>query len=173
MVGRYRSVLWKSAEDRAADPGCTGRGAATNCLFDGDWLRTGDLASRDNAGYYWFKGRLKQIIIRGGSNISPQEVEEALYQHPAVQEAGVIGAPHPKYGEVPIAGITLRAGQTVTEEKLRAHAGELLADYKIPERIFFLAELPKGLTGKVDRRSLRDLLIAQPDLLEQRVVPRV
>ena len=145
--------------------------AATNCLFDDNWLHSGDLASRDDDGYYWFKGRLKQLIIRGGSNISPQEVEEALYQHPAVLEAGVIGAPHPVYGEVPVACVALRAGQTVTEEKLRAHARELLADYKLPERIFFLAELPKGLTGKVDRRSLRDILIAQPDLLEQRVVP--
>ena len=147
--------------------------AATACLFDDDWLHSGDLASRDEDGYYWFKGRLKQIIIRGGSNISPQEVEEALYQHPAVLEAGVIGAPHPIYGEVPVACVALRGGQTVTEEKLRAHARELLADYKVPERIFFLAELPKGLTGKVDRRSLRDILIAQPDLLEQRVVPGV
>jgi long-chain acyl-CoA synthetase len=147
--------------------------AATNCLLDGDWLHTGDLASRDNDGYYWFKGRLKQLIIRAGSNISPQEVEEALYQHPAVLEAGVVGAPHSVYGEVPVAFVVLRTGQSVNQDQLRAHGRELLADYKVPEQIFFLAELPKGLTGKVDRRGLRDLLIAQPDLLDQRVVPRV
>ena len=147
--------------------------AATACLFTDDWLHTGDLASRDEDGYYWFKGRLKQLIIRGGSNISPQEVEESLYQHPAVLEAGVVGAPHPIYGEVPVAFVVLRAGHLVNEDQLRAHARKLLADYKVPERIMFLGELPKGLTGKVDRRSLRDILIAQPDLLEQRVVPRI
>ena len=147
--------------------------AATACLFTDGWMHTGDLASRDKDGYYWFKGRLKQLIIRGGSNISPQEVEEALYQHPAVLEAGVVGAPHSVYGEVPVAFVALRAGQSPTEDHLRAHGRKLLADYKVPERIFFLAELPKGLTGKVDRRSLRDILIAQSDLLEQRVVPGV
>ena len=147
--------------------------AATACLFDNGWLRSGDLASRDNDSYYWFKGRLKQLIIRGGSNISPQEVEEALYQHPAVLEAGVIGAPHAIYGEIPIAFVVLRASHSLTEDQLRAHARELLADYKVPERILFAAELPKGLTGKVDRRTLRDMLIAQPDLFEQRVVAGV
>jgi long-chain acyl-CoA synthetase len=146
---------------------------ATARLFEDGWLRTGDLASRDEDGYYWFKGRLKQLIIRGGSNISPQEVEEALHQHPAVLEAGVVGAPNPVYGEVPVAWVTLRAGHSLSEDQLRAHACKLLADYKVPERIFFLAELPKSLTGKVDRRSLRDSLIAQPDLLQQRVVSGV
>ncbi len=69
--------------------------------------------------------------------------------------------------------MALRAGHSVNEDQLRAHARKLLADYKVPERIFFLTELPKGLTGKVDRRSLRDILIAQPDLLKQHVVPGV
>jgi long-chain acyl-CoA synthetase len=147
--------------------------AATARLFHDGWLRTGDLASRDNEGYFWFKGRLKQLIIRGGSNISPQEVEEALYRHPAVLEAGVVGAPHPVYGAVPVGFVVLRAGHSLTEDNLLAHARELLADYKVPQRILFVAELPKGLTGKVDRRSLRDILIAQPDLLEQRVVAHV
>ena len=146
---------------------------ATARLFEDGWLHTGDLASCDEDGYYWFKGRLKQIIIRGGSNVSPQEVEEALHQHPAVLEAGVVGAPHPLYGEVPVAAVALRAGHSADENQLRAHACKLLADYKVPERIFFLTELPKGLTGKVDRRSLRDILIAKPDPLQQRVVSRV
>jgi long-chain acyl-CoA synthetase len=80
--------------------------AATTCLFDDGWLRTGDLASCDEDGYYWFKGRLKQLIIRGGSNISPQEVEEALHQHPAVLEAGVIGAPDSVNGEIVVAFVS-------------------------------------------------------------------
>jgi len=147
--------------------------AATACLFEDGWMHTGDLASRDEDGFYWFKGRLKQLIIRGGSNISPQEVEEALLQHPAVLEAGVVGAPHAIYSEVPVAAVALRACHYVNEDELRAHARTLLADYKVPERIFFIPELPKGLTGKVDRRSLRDILIAQPDVLKQRVVSGV
>lgn len=146
---------------------------ATARLFEDSWLHTGDLASSDEDGFYWFKGRLKQLIIRGGSNISPQEVEEALHQHPVVLEAGVVGVPHPVYGEVPVAGVALRAGQSVNEDQLRVHARKLLADYKVPERVFFLSELPKGLTGKVDRRGLRDILIAQPDVLKQRVVSGV
>ncbi len=81
---------------------------ATARLFEGGWLHTGDLARRDEDGYYWFQGRLKQIIIRGGSNISPQEVEEALYQHPAVLEAGVVGLPDPMFAEVPVAFISMR-----------------------------------------------------------------
>ena len=144
--------------------------AATKCLFEDDWLHTGDLASRDDDGYLWFKGRLKQIIIRDGSNISPHEVEDTLSSHPAVLEACVIGAPHALHGEIPVAWVALRASYSVTEDQLRGHARGLLADYKVPERIFFLAELPKGLTGKVDRRGLRDILIAQPDLLEQGTV---
>jgi long-chain acyl-CoA synthetase len=100
-------------------------------------------------------------------------VEEALYQHPGVLEAGVIGAPHSIYGEIPVAFVVLRPSHSLSEEQLRTDVRELLADYKVPERILFAAELPKGLTGKVDRRSLRDTLIAQPDLLKQRVVAGV
>jgi long-chain acyl-CoA synthetase len=169
-VGETGEILVRSAANCVGywnDP------TGTASLVDEGWLRTGDLATRDSDGYYWFKGRLKQLIIRGGSNISPQEVEEALYQHPAVLEAGVIGTPDSIYGEIPVAFVVLRASHSLTEDQLRAHARELLADYKVPERILFLTELPKGLTGKVDRRSLRDILIAQPDLFEQRVVAEV
>jgi long-chain acyl-CoA synthetase len=122
------------------------------------WLHTGDLGSRDSDGYYWFKGRLKQIIIRAGSIIAPQEVEEALYRHPAVLEAGVVGAPDPTYGEIVVAFVALREGQTVDEADLREFAAQRLADYKLPERIAFLDALPKGLTGKVDRRALKEML---------------
>jgi len=142
---------------------------ATARLFEGGWLHTGDLASRDADGYYWFKGRLKQLIIRGGSNISPQEVEEALYRHPAVLEAGVIGSPDPVYGEVPVAFVVLREGEDITEAELLVHIRRLIADFKTPERIVFIDNLPKGLTGKVDRRRLRDILIAEPNLIEKLV----
>jgi long-chain acyl-CoA synthetase len=141
---------------------------ATAQLYEGGWMHTGDLFSRAADGYLWFKGRLKQIIIRGGSNISPQEVEEALYRHPAVFEAGVVGLPDAMFGEVPVAFVALRAGHDATQDQLTAHARALLSDYKVPTRICFVDELPKGLTGKVDRRRLREILLADADLIEGR-----
>jgi long-chain acyl-CoA synthetase len=141
---------------------------ATADLLEEGWLHTGDLASSDDDGYYWFKGRLKQIIIRGGSNISPQEVEEALYRHPAVLEAGVVGLPDPIFGEIPVAFVSVREGHGVQSDELIAHASRLLSDYKVPERIFFMDALPKGLTGKVDRRHLRDILLAKAASIENR-----
>jgi long-chain acyl-CoA synthetase len=109
------------------------------------------------------------LIIRGGSNISPQEVEEVLYQHPAVLEAGVIGSPDADCGEVPVAFVVLREGHDLTEAELIVHTRRLIADFKTPERIFFAGKLPTGLTGKVDRRLLRDMLIAEPNLMEKHV----
>ncbi len=136
--------------------------SATAEAFDDGWFRTGDLVSRDKDGFYWFRGRLKEIIIRGGSNISPQEVEEALYSHPAVLEAGVVGIPHEVWGEVVVAVVALREGHTATEAELREHARQTLADYKVPERISIVSALPKGITGKVHRRVLREQLMAAP-----------
>ncbi len=130
--------------------------ATADTLIDG-WLYTGDLARRDAEGYFWFEGRKKQIIIRGGSNISPQEVEGALYEHPAVLEAGVIGWPDPVYGEIVVAFVALREGMHAPAEELREFARERLSDYKVPERVMFLPELPKGITGKVQRRALKDM----------------
>jgi long-chain acyl-CoA synthetase len=124
------------------------------------WLYTGDLVRIDADGYFWFMGRKKEIIIRAGSNISPQEVEEALYQHPAVLQAGVIGKPHPVCGEQVVAFVCLREGQSVGEQQLMDFARKHLADYKTPERILFLPDLPKGPTGKVLRRVLKELAVS-------------
>jgi long-chain acyl-CoA synthetase len=135
--------------------------AATADLLRGGWLHTGDLASRDADDYLWFRGRSKQIIVRDGSNISPQEVEEALYGHPAVFEVGVTGKPDPIHGELVVAFIAVRPGAFTSEAELQAFARERLADYKTPEHIYFLPELPKGLTGKVDRRTLKEMLRSQ------------
>jgi long-chain acyl-CoA synthetase len=137
---------------------------ATADTFINGWLRTGDLVRRDADGYFWFEGRVKQIIIRGGSNISPQEVEEALYHHPAVLEAGVIGMPDAAYGEKVIAFVALREGMTAGEQELRDLVRSRLADYKTPERVIFLPVLPKGLTGKVQRRELKDLALRSPEM---------
>ncbi len=132
---------------------------ATANTFDHGWLRTGDLVRRDADGYFWFEGRVKQIIVRGGSNISPQEVEEALYHHPAVLEVGVIGKPDPVHGEKVVAFVALREGLTAAEQELRDFVRARIADYKTPERIVFLPALPKGLTGKVQRRDLKEVAI--------------
>jgi long-chain acyl-CoA synthetase len=132
--------------------------ATAEALQDG-WFHTGDLVSRDAEGYFWFQGRKKEIIIRGGSNISPQEVEEALYRHPEILEAGVIGMPHPVWGEQVVAFVALREGGAAEEEAIRSHAREHLADYKVPEKVHFLPVLPKGATGKVHRKALKDELL--------------
>ena len=146
---------------------------ATEALWRNGWLHTGDLASRDADGYYWFKGRKKEIIVRGGSNISPQEVEEALYQHPSVMEVGVVGVADPVLGERVIAFVSLRPGDAPGEEELIAFARQRLADYKTPERILSIEQLPKGLTGKVHRRTLKETLAAQPQLIEHGAVAGV
>jgi long-chain acyl-CoA synthetase len=125
--------------------------------FEEGWLKTGDLVEADRDGYLWFRGRKKEIIVRGGSNISPQEVEETLYRHPAVAESGVIGAPDEYWGEVVVAYVSLRPGHTATAEGLIAFARRHLAEYKCPERVLFLKALPMGITGKVQRRALKEL----------------
>jgi len=134
---------------------------ATRAALEDGWLNTGDLASCDADGYYWFRGRKKEIIIRAGSNISPQEVEEALYRHAAVGEVGVVGQPDPVYGEIVTAFVVLRKGYHAGPEELREFAKERLADYKVPEKFVFLPDLPKGPTGKVHRRSLKEMALAR------------
>ena len=137
--------------------GYWGDPATTAAALPDGWLLTGDLVRRDADGYFWFEGRRKEVIIRGGSNISPQEVEEALYQHPAVIEVGVIGMPDPIYNEQVVAYISLREGRVAEERELIDFARSRLADYKLPARIFFLPALPKGITGKVQRRALKEM----------------
>lgn len=140
---------------------------ATETLLRNGWMHTGDLACRDSDGYYWFQGRGKEIIVRGGSNISPQEAEEALYQHPSVMEVGVIGMPDPILGERVIAFVSVRPTDSPSEKELIEFARRRLADYKTPERVLFIEQMPRGLTGKVQRRAMKEMLIAQPDLIEQ------
>jgi len=125
--------------------------------FEDGWLKTGDLFEVDADGFVWFRGRKKEIIVRGGSNISPQEVEETLYRHPAVAEAGVIGEPDTYWGEVVLAFVAVREGHAVSAEELVAFSRQHLAEYKCPERVLFLPVLSKGATGTVQRRALKDL----------------
>jgi long-chain acyl-CoA synthetase len=128
----------------------------TQAALKGGGMHTGDLARRDADGFLWFAGRSKDIIIRGGSNISPGEVEDVLYTHPAVYEVGVVGVPCRELGQRVRGYVALKPGQQVTEKELIDWAGGKIAAYKAPESIVFLAALPKGPTGKVLRKALRD-----------------
>ena len=129
--------------------------ATAESLRDG-WLYTGDLVTQDTEGYYWFAGRKKELIVRGGSNISPQEVEAVLYQHPAVAEVGVIGIPDETWGEVVVAYVARQDGVSATAAELIEFANEQIAAHKVPEKVFFMPSLPKGATGKVQRRALKE-----------------
>ncbi len=130
---------------------------ATAESFRDGWFLTGDLGCFDEDGYLWFRGRRKQMIVHDGSNISPQEVEEIFYHHPAVSEVGVVGMPDAVEGENVQAFIALKPGaEYVTEEMLLEFASHHLADYKLPERILFIDTLPKGATGKIDRKRLQE-----------------
>ncbi|MBB6281698.1 fatty acid--CoA ligase family protein [Geobacillus subterraneus] len=127
-------------------------------LRDG-WLHTGDLARMDEDGYFYIVDRKKEMIIVGGYNVYPREVEEVLYSHPDVVEAAVIGVPDPDYGEA-VRAFVVAKNPELTEEQLIAYCRERLAKYKVPGEISFLEELPKNATGKILRRALKERLTA-------------
>jgi acyl-CoA synthetase (AMP-forming)/AMP-acid ligase II len=134
--------------------------AATAEALRGGWMHTGDLARCDGDGYYWFVSRKKEIIIRGGSNISPLEVEEVLDEHPAVHLSCVVGLGDQHLGEIVAAYVSLREGiaQPPTADELRHFVAARLAAYKVPERITIMRELPLNATGKVDRKKLHAIV---------------
>ncbi|MFI8280470.1 long-chain fatty acid--CoA ligase [Streptomyces sp. NPDC085929] len=118
------------------------------------WFHTGDLARVDEEGFYFIVDRKKDLIIRGGYNVYPREVEEILYEHPAVAEAAVVGVPHEVHGEEVAAVIALREGADATAEEIRAYVKERVAAYKYPRIVTFTTELPKGPTGKILKREI-------------------
>ena len=120
----------------------------------GGWLRTGDLGYRDAEGFYFITGRLKELIIKGGENIAPREIDEALLKHPAVLEAAAVGVPDAAYGQEIFACVVLKAGHQCSEAELRTFCLTELGRYKTPKRIRLLDELPKGPSGKVQRLKL-------------------
>jgi long-chain acyl-CoA synthetase len=131
------------------------RPEATAEAIDADgWFRTGDVARVDEQGRYFIVDRKKDLIIRGGYNVYPREIEEVLYEHPAVREAAVVGLPHPTLGEEIGAAVALKPGAEVDEGELRDHVREALAAYKYPREVWFVDELPKGPTGKILKRKL-------------------
>ena len=131
---------------------------ATAETFVDGWIRTGDLARIDDEGFLYIVDRKKDMLIRGGENIYCVEVEDALYAHPAVMDAGVIGLPHRTLGEEPAAVVTIKPGQQVSEEELRTFVRSRLAAFKVPVRIVMLGEtLPRNANGKILKKELRPL----------------
>jgi len=128
---------------------------ATAEAFKGGWFHTGDLGYRDEDGFLFIVDRKKDLVIRGGYNVYPREVEEVLYEHPAVAEAAVIGRPDDKLGEEVVAVVALRKGADTTPEELTAFCKERMAAYKYPREIRIVDELPKGPTGKILKKELR------------------
>lgn len=130
--------------------------ALTRDLLAGGWLRTGDLGVQDADGVWWFRGRLKDLIVRRTSKITPGEVEAAIDQHPAVAASAVIAAPDHDEGQVPVAFIVLRHGQMVSADDLQGFLRERIAKYKLPARMHFLDALPLTASGKVARHDLHE-----------------
>lgn len=131
---------------------------ATAASFTPDgWLRTGDLGHRDADGFFFVTGRIKELIIKGGENIAPREIDEALLAHPAVLDAAAVGIPDPHYGQDIMACVVLRDGAACSEDELRAFCLEHLGKFKTPKTLRIVADLPRGPSGKVQRLKLLEL----------------
>ena len=139
------------------------RPAATGEVIDADgWFYSGDIARIDADGCFFIVDRKKELIIRGGYNVYPREIEEILYEHPAVREAAVIGIPHAVLGEEVGAAVALKRGAQATALELREFVKANIAAYKYPRQVWFVDELPKGPTGKILNRAIEPPVVAQP-----------
>jgi fatty-acyl-CoA synthase len=128
------------------------------------WMHTGDLGVLDGEGYLNIVGRVKDMVIRGGENVYPREVEEFLYTHPAIQDVSVFGVPDAKYGEELCAWVRLKAGQQATEDDIRSFCREQIAHFKIPRYIRFVHEFPMTVTGKIQKFLMRERMVQELDL---------
>jgi len=135
--------------------GYLGRDEATREAFTGGWFHSGDLARRDDEGYLYIVDRKKDLIVSGGENVYPAEIERVLLDHAAVADAAVVGAPHARWIETPIAFVVLVDGATASERELVDHCRRQLAGYKKPSRVIFVDRLPRNAGGKILRRELR------------------
>jgi len=130
---------------------------ATAKTIENGWLHTKDLAMMDNDGYIYILGRVDDMIIRGGENVYPREIEEFLYRHPKIKEVQVVGVPHPEYGEEVAAFIQLKEGEEATEEEIKEFCRQNIARYKVPKYIFFTNEWPMTASGKIQKFKLREI----------------
>ncbi len=137
-------------------------------IDEGGWMHTGDLATMDAEGYVNIVGRIKDMVIRGGENIYPREIEEFLYRHPQVQDVQVVGVPDAKYGEELCAWIVVKPGQELTEEAVRAFCKGQIAHYKVPRYIRFVTGFPMTVTGKIQKFRIRDEMKDQLGLAEEK-----
>jgi long-chain acyl-CoA synthetase len=126
------------------------------------WLHTGDLGYMDEDGFVFVTGRIKELIIKGGENIAPREIDEVMYKHSAVLDAAAVGIPCDRYGEDIMVCCTLKKGSECTEEELFEYCIEHLGKYKTPKKIKILKDLPKGPSGKIQRLKLKDVSDASP-----------
>jgi len=136
-------------------------------IDDGGWMHTGDLAAIDEEGYCNIVGRVKDMIIRGGENISPREIEDFLFRHPAVIDVAVVGVPDAKYGEAVCACVRLRAGMQATEEEIREFCRGQIAHYKVPRYVRFMDSFPLTISGKVQKYLIREQLRSELHLAEE------
>ena len=137
-----------------ADPEVTAK-----TIDDRGWLHSGDIGVMDAAGYVKITGRLKEMIIRGGENIYPREIEDLIFTHPKVAEVAVFGIPDGFYGEEIMAWIQLHASQSMTEEEVRDFCKSHIAHFKVPKKIWFVDEFPMTVTGKLQKFRMRDLTL--------------
>ena len=128
--------------------------ANKEAIDDDGWFRTGDMAKVDEDGYFFIVDRKKELIIRGGYNVYPREIEEVLYEHPAIQEAAVVGVEDESLGEEVGAAVVLKQGETLEADEVKSYVKEQVAAYKYPRKVWFVDELPKGPTGKILKREI-------------------
>ncbi|HET7525822.1 MAG TPA: AMP-binding protein, partial [Burkholderiaceae bacterium] len=136
-------------------------------IADG-WMRTGDLATIDAEGYCNIVGRVKDMLIRGGENVFPREIEEYLLRHPAIQDVQVFGVPDPKYGEEVCAWIIARRGQAIDEQQVREFCRGQIAHYKVPRYVRIVEQFPLTATGKPQKFEMRNAMIAELGLTIER-----
>ncbi len=132
------------------------------------WMHTGDLGTLDDQGYLNIVGRAKDMVIRGGENIYPREIEEFFYRHPKIQDVQIVGVPDPKYGEELCAWVKLREGEAATVEEIQAFCKDQIAHYKIPRHIMLVDDFPMTVTGKIQKFKIREETIAKLGLMEQK-----
>jgi fatty-acyl-CoA synthase len=132
------------------------------------WMHTGDLATIDDEGYCNIVGRIKDMVIRGGENVYPREIEEFLYRHPKIQDVQVIGVPDPRYGEELCAWVRLRDGERASDEEIRAFCVGQIAHYKVPRYIKFVDDFPMTVTGKIQKFVMREQTIDELGLATEK-----